>query len=73
MVEVVRPQDQQPRQHHMERKKSSHTILRFGIQRSDRATMVGKESEARKETNKLGENEWVIGLEILMRLIICIG
>lgn len=34
--------------------------------------MVGKESEARKETNKLGENEWVIGLEILMRLIICI-
>ena len=69
MVEVVRLHDYQ---YHVEWKKRSQNIHVFRTLRSNMPTMAGKQSEAGKETNKLGEkNEWVIGLERLTRLLIC--
>lgn len=53
MVEVVRPYDQQLDQYHVEWKKGSQKML--SIPKSNKPTMVEKQSEARKETNKLGK------------------
>lgn len=55
MVEVVRLHDHQPHQYHVEWKKGSQKIQVFSILRSNGPTMAGKQSEAGKETNKLGE------------------